>query len=155
MTSRTMLIAIPVLALSACASSPSYYPRDAYQSPGYSAQVRCYDCGVIERIDKVYGARSNSGTGAVLGGIVGAVIGRELAGDHTSSRNKNAGTAAGAVAGAVAGHAMENKANEETWDISIRMDDGRRIIINRNLLGNHVRVGAYVRVEGNRILVLR
>ena len=154
MNHKLILIAILGGALVACASTappPRVYSGQAYPS----APARCYDCGVVERIEEVYGARENSRTGAVLGGVIGAVVGRELAGDETSSRNKNAGTAAGAVAGAIAGNAIENRANEKTWDITVRMDDGRRVVINRNLLGNGIRVGAYVRVEGNRLIPLR
>lgn len=157
MQSRNALIVIATLTLAACASSPQPYSRGHSYAPppSYAQPVRCYDCGVIVRIDKVYGARSNTGTGAVLGGIIGAVVGREVAGDRTSSRNKNRGTVAGAVVGAAAGHAIENKANEETWDIHVRLDDGRRVVVNRNLLGDGIRVGVYVRLDGNRIIPLR
>lgn len=152
MKSRIALIALATLALSACASSPP--PQRGYgYAPPPPMPVRCYDCGVIERIDRVYGARQNTGTGAVLGGIVGAVVGREVSGND--SRNKNRGTVAGAVVGAAAGHAIENQANAETFDIHIRLDDGRRLVINRSSLTQSLFVGAHVRVEGNRIIPLR
>ena len=35
------------------------------------------------------------------------------------------------------------------------MDDGRLVVINRNGLGNGIREGAYVRVDGTRIIPLR
>jgi len=149
-------LAITALALattlSACAT-PSRGP--AYdRGYGYEAPRACYECGRIERIEKVYGVRENSRTGAVLGGIIGAVAARELP-THGSQGNKNTATVAGAVAGAVAGNAIENKVNEETFDIHVRMDDGRLVVINRNSLGNGVREGAYVRLDGTRIIPLR
>lgn len=153
---KTLAITAIALAttLSACASQPRSYDRGYDRGYGYEAPRTCYDCGRIERIEKVYGARENSRTGAVLGGIIGAVAARELP-KHGSQGNKNTATVAGAVAGAVAGNAIENKVNEETFDIHIRMDDGRMIVVNRNSLGNGVREGAYVRLDGTRIIPLR
>ena len=153
MKTSLLIAAALTLTVSAC-TTPA--PRNSgYDSrPAYSASQRCYDCGTVERIETVYGARTNSRAGAVLGGVVGAVVAREGP-KHGSDGKKNTATVAGAVAGAVAGNAIENKMNEETFDIHVRMDDGRRIIINRNSLGNGVRVGAYVRVDGNSLTPLR
>lgn len=156
MKSHHLLIAAALTAsLAACASAPRSSGYDGgYGQRSYSEPQRCYDCGRVEHIEKVYGARSNSRTGAVLGGLVGAVAAREIP-KHGSTGNKNTATVAGAVAGAVAGNAIENKMNEETFNIHVRMDDGRRIVINRNNLGNSIRVGAYVRVNGNSLVPLR
>ena len=155
---KTSLLIAATLALTATACTTSA-PRNAgyggYDDrPAYDEPRRCYDCGTIERIEPVYGARSNTRTGAVLGGVVGAVVAREVP-KHGSQGNKNTATVAGAVAGALAGNAIENKMNEETYDIHIRMDDGRRLVINRNTLGNDIRVGAYVRVDGTRLIPQR
>ena len=155
---KTSLLIAAALTLTATACTTTA-PRNAgyggYDDrPAYSEPQRCYDCGTVERIEPVYGARSNSRTGAVLGGVIGAVVAREVP-THGSQGKKNTATVAGAVAGAVAGNAIENKVNEETFDIHVRMDDGRRLVINRNSLGNDIRVGAYVRVDGNRLVPLR
>jgi outer membrane lipoprotein SlyB len=64
-------------------------------------------------------------------------------------------TAVGAVAGAVAGNAIENRMIAETYNIHVRMDDGRTLVFNRNTLGAGVREGAYVRVDGTGFDVLR
>ena len=155
MKSQLLIAAALTVTLAACASAPrSSGYRDGGYGQSYSEPQRCYDCGRVERIEKVYGARSNSRTGAVLGGLVGAVAAREIP-NHGSSGNRNTATVAGAVAGAVAGNAIENKVNEETFDIHVRMDDGRLLVLNRNSLGNDIRVGAYVRVDGNRLIPLR
>lgn len=160
MKTRLLLVAALATSVAACASQPRQsgygydrgYGYDPYDR-GYSQQ-RCYNCGRVERIEPVYGARRNSRTGAVLGGLVGAVAAREIP-KHGSDGKKNTATVAGAIAGAVAGNAIENKVNEETFDIHVRMDDGRLVVINRNSLGNGVREGAYVRVDGTDIDVLR
>ena len=151
--------AIAATSLAACATqsrAPAYGYDRGYSDPydrGY-AQQRCYNCGRIERIEQVYGARKNSRAGAVLGGLVGAVAAREIP-THGSEGKENTATVAGAVAGAVAGNAIENKMNEETFDIHVRMDDGRLVVLNRNRLGNGIREGAYVRVDGNKLELLR
>jgi outer membrane lipoprotein SlyB len=157
MKTRLLVVAALATSLAACASQPrsSGYGYDrGYDSYDRGYSQRCYDCGRIERIEEVYGARRNSRAGAVLGGLVGAVAAREVP-THGSEGKKNTATIAGAVAGAVAGNAIENKVNQETFDIHVRMDDGRLIVINRNGLGNGIREGAYVRVDGNNLDVLR
>lgn len=154
MTNRLLIAAALAASLGACASQPRSAGYGHDRGYGYSQPARCYDCGRIERIEKVYGARENSRTGAVLGGLVGAVAAREIP-EHGSEGKRNTATVAGAVAGAVAGNAIENKINEETFDIHVRMDDGRLLVFNRNSLGNGIREGAYVRVEGNRLVPLR
>lgn len=161
MKTRMLVVAALATSLAACASQPRSqgygydrgYGYDPYDR-GYSQQQRCYNCGRIERIEPVYNGRRNSRAGAVLGGLVGAVAGREIADDSSEGR-QNTATVAGAVAGAVAGNAIENRMNEETFDIHVRMDDGRLVVINRTRLANGIREGAYVRVDGNDIDLLR
>lgn len=150
-----IVAALATAGLAACSTAPrnsGYGYND--RGYGYSEPQRCYDCGRVERIEQVYGVRENSRTGAVLGGLVGAVAAREIP-KHGSDGKRNTATVAGAVAGAVAGNAIENKVNEETFDVHVRMDDGRRIVINTNRLPAGVREGAPVRVDGNRISALR
>lgn len=154
MKTRLMIAASLALAAAACTTTAPA-PRYGYQNaPTYNQPQRCYDCGRIERIEPVYGARSNSRTGAVLGGLVGAVVAREVP-SHGSDGRKNTATVAGAAAGALAGNAIENKMNEQTFDIQILMDDGRRVVVNKNNPGNDLRVGSYVRVNGNSLTPLR
>jgi outer membrane lipoprotein SlyB len=133
--------------LAACASQPA--PRySSAPTPTYvPAPASCYDCGRVERIETVYGARQNTHTGAVLGGIVGGVVGNQVG----SGDGKKAATVAGVVGGAIAGNAIEKKVNEQTYDITIRMDNGTVVVVNRNSLGN-LRVGSGVRVNGGRII---
>jgi outer membrane lipoprotein SlyB len=135
----------------------------ATTSPGYSSGYGtppptsgpCYDCGTVTRIEMVSsGTGSNvpNATGAVLGGIVGAVAGRELAKNSTDSTGKqNTATAAGAVAGAVVGNAIQNRsqANNGTYNVYVRMDNGNSQVVTQNDIGG-IREGSYVRVYGGR-----
>src|SRR5690606_41853322 len=80
-----LLIAAGIaVTLAACASSAPRdrgYGYDGYgygRDSGYYEPQRCYDCGQIERIVPVYGARQNSRTGAILGGVIGAVAARDI-----------------------------------------------------------------------------
>lgn len=96
-----------LLLVSACASSPP--PRYGESPRGYGPPpaARCYDCGVVERIEVVYVTGESSGTGAVLGGIVGGVLGNQVG----KGDGKTAATVAGAVIGGVVGNKID-KAHE-------------------------------------------
>lgn len=140
--------------LSACATQPTTRRYAQYEPAPYTEPARCYDCGTVESIVRAYNARDNSRTGAVVGGVLGAIVGRELADDSSKGR-RNTATVAGAAAGALAGNAIENKVNEETFDVTVRMDDGRRLTLNMNSLPPGLRQGAYVRFDGRRFIPMR
>lgn len=140
-------IALSCTLLAACVSES---PRYSNVPPPYTApsQVRCYNCGRVERIEPVYGARQNTHTGAVLGGIVGGVLGNQVG----KGDGRKAATVAGVVGGAVAGNAIEKKANQQTFDITVRMDNGNVVVVNQNSLPGGIRVGSAVRVSNGRVL---
>lgn len=139
---RLLLSLIAVLMLAACASGPAYYGSDGrYGGSRYSAG--CYDCGVVERIESVYGSGRATGAGAVLGGVVGGVLGSQIG----SGSGRDAATVAGAAAGAVAGHNIEKNRASGGYEVYVRMDDGRRVVVTqRDLYG--IREGARVRIDG-------
>jgi len=160
---KLSLVAPAVLAiatLAGCASTGGYntgYGSNGYNSGynnGYQNQL-CADCGTITRIMVLDSGRSApTATGAVLGGIVGAVAAHEIA-DHTggSRGNKNVSAAAGAIAGAVAGNKVQQNTTGVSYDITVRMDDGRVVVVNQKNadgLGQNSRV----RVSGNRVIAL-
>ena len=156
---KIRLLAMGALAaatLAGCATtSPNYGYGNGYGSPApVSSQGRCYDCGIVTRIDAVGSGRTApSKTGAVLGGIVGAIAGHEIS-DKTggSKGNQNIATVAGAVGGAVAGNAIQNRATGDTYDVHVRMDDGRTVVINqRDLAG--IRENTYVRVVNGKVVL--
>jgi outer membrane lipoprotein SlyB len=146
--------AAATIALAGCATSPGYSssPSPSYGGGGYSsAPANCYDCGTVTRIEQVAsGSRAPSATGAVLGGIVGAVAGHEIS-SHTggSKGNQNVAAAAGAVGGALAGNAIQKNATSASYNVYVRMNDGRTTVVTQNDLGN-VREGSYVRVYNGK-----
>ncbi|WP_372014211.1 glycine zipper 2TM domain-containing protein [Pseudoxanthomonas sp. 10H] len=151
--------AVGMLALAGCSTtSPNYgssYPASSYPgSSSYPSRTTCADCGLVTRIDVVPSGRSApSATGAVLGGIVGAVAGHEIS-DKTggSKGNQNVAAVAGAVAGAAAGNAIQNRATSDTYNVHVRMDDGRTVVINQRDLGG-VRENTYVRVVNGKVVI--
>ncbi|GAB3045138.1 glycine zipper 2TM domain-containing protein [Stenotrophomonas tumulicola] len=152
--------AVATLALAGCATSPGYGGggygnNNSYGNSGGNYDTsRCADCGIVTRINTVASGRSApTATGAVLGGIVGAVAGHEIS-DHTggSRGNKNIAAAAGAVGGALAGNQIQKNVTNDTYDISVRMDDGRTIVVNQRDLGG-IRENTYVRVVNGRVVL--
>lgn len=149
--------AVATLALAGCATSPGYggggYNNGGYSNSGYSNRT-CADCGIVTRINTVQSGRTApSATGAILGGIVGAVAGHEIS-DHTggSRGNKNVAAAAGAVGGALAGNQIQKNVTSDTFDITVRMDDGRTVVVNQRDLGG-IRENTYVRVVNGRVVL--
>lgn len=151
--------AIASLALAGCATSPGYsggYNNGGSygnSNNGYN-QNQCQDCGIVTRIDTVASGRTApAATGAILGGIVGAVAGHEIS-DHTggSRGNKNIAAAAGAAAGALAGNKIQQNVTGNSYDIQVRMDDGRVIVVNQKDLGG-IRENTYVRVVNGRVVI--
>ncbi|RYZ71128.1 MAG: glycine zipper 2TM domain-containing protein [Lysobacteraceae bacterium] len=147
--------AIAATALAGCATtSPGYggYGNSYPSNSGSSA--RCLDCGIVTRIDTVSSGRTApAATGAVLGGIVGAIAGHEIA-DKTggSKGNQNIAAVAGAVGGAAAGKAIQNRTTGNSYDVHVRMDDGRTVVITqRDLAG--IRENTYVRVVNGRVVL--
>lgn len=143
--------ALVALAMAGCATTSPNYDRGYGNAPVYNGS-RCYDCGTVTRIEMTSTGRSSvpNATGAVLGGIVGAAAGRELADDESKGR-QNTATVAGAVAGAVAGNAIQNRvqANNNSYNVYVRMDNGRTQVVSQNDLGG-IREGSHVRVENGQ-----
>lgn len=148
---RTSLVSVAAaasLALAGCAT-PGY--NSGYSSGGYApgpASANCMDCGTVTRIEQVAGSNAPQATGAVIGGLVGAAAGRELADDESTGR-RNTATAAGAVAGALAGNAIQNRVENATYNVHVRMSDGRTTVVTQNDLDG-LRVGSQVRVYNGR-----
>ena len=145
---------LAALAATGCATtSPGYGNDYGYGAPP-PATANCYDCGTVTRIEMASTGGSNvpNATGAVLGGLVGAAAAREIADDQTDSEGrKNTATVAGAVAGAVAGNAIQNRvqANNGSYNVYVRMSDGRNTVVTQNDLGG-IREGSYVRVYNGK-----
>ena len=150
---KLALASVGLLALAACTTtSPNY----GYGNTGtsYPSQAQCSDCGIVTRIDVLASNRSApAATGTVLGGIVGAVAGHEIS-DRTggSKGNQNVAAVAGAVAGAAAGKAIQDRVTGDTYNIHVRMDDGRTLVINQHDLRG-IRENTYVRVVNGKVVL--
>jgi outer membrane lipoprotein SlyB len=133
--------------LAACASnSGNRYGNDRVVSSPAPYSTNCYDCGTVERVDVVQTTGTASGGGAVLGGIVGGVVGSQV-GDGDG---KKAATVAGVVGGAVAGNAIEKNMAKQGYQVTVRMDDGRRLTVTQGTVASGLRAGSRVRLDDGR-----
>ena len=150
---KLALASVGLLALAACTTtSPNYGYGN--QGSSYAAQAEWWGCGVVTRSDVVAAHRSApAATGTARGGIVGAVAGHEIS-DKTggSKGNQNVAAVAGAVAGAAAGKAIQDRVTGETYNIHVRMDDGRTLVINQHDLRG-IRENIYVRVVNGKVVL--
>ena len=144
MNFRIVSVALLALGLSACSTSGNGY-NNGYSSSGYRSSSNCYDCGVVQRIDSYTGERRTTGGGAVAGAVIGGVLGSQVG----SGDGKKAATIAGAVAGGLAGNAIEKNMNQNWHDVTVRMNDGRQVVVTQNQL-NGVREGSRVVIRNGR-----
>ena len=56
------------------------------------------------------------------------------------------------VGGALAGNQIQKNVTSDTYDISVRMDDGRTIVVNQRDLGG-IRENTYVRVVNGKVIL--
>jgi outer membrane lipoprotein SlyB len=139
------------LSLAACATGPGYHDNGPAYGDRGNYPARCANCGVVERIEHVYGNSHTTGAGAVIGGVVGGVLGNTVG----KGDGRTAATVVGAVGGAVAGNAIEKHENQEgSFDVYVRMDNGQKLILNQRDIGN-IREGSYVEVDNNKARLLR
>ena len=140
----TLVLASALAAsLGACASNRGGYVSapSTYSTPVYSTS--CYDCGVVESVRPVETTGTSSGTGAVLGGVVGGIVGSQVGGGD----GKKVATVAGVVAGAAAGNAIEKNRTKTSYEVTVRMDDGRRMTVVQGDVSESLRVGSRVRLH--------
>ena len=154
---RIQYLALPLFASAALLGACTPQPSPNSYSRAETMRPQTVELGSLQSIRPVNirpgETRLGMATGAVLGGIVGAVAGRQIS-DRTggSEGNKNVATVAGAVAGAAAGNASQNRTTGDTYNITVRMDDGRRVTINQHDLGG-VRENTYVRIQNGRVVI--
>ncbi|KAF1710706.1 peptidoglycan-associated outer membrane lipoprotein precursor [Pseudoxanthomonas kalamensis DSM 18571] len=121
---RAAIVCLALLALSACAGTATV--TSGNHAPAPAPTAACRDCGIVTAIDVVSSARTSQSTqgGVVLGGIVGSV-------------------AQGAPQPAAPAR--------DSYDIHVRMDDGRSLVIHQDQLGG-IRENAVVRVVDGRVV---
>lgn len=141
MRARILLLVLSS-SLAACATSPGYQQR---YDDGYAAY--CGQCGTIEKIERVYGERKTTGGGAILGALIGGALGNQVG----KGDGRKAATIAGAVAGGVIGNNVEkDQRSAPRFEIFVRMDDGRRLVIEQPTLDD-LRDGDPVEIVGGRV----
>lgn len=147
MRAASLILALVIgVGLAACATSPAPRGYGGGHGDRYGHAPRCADCGVVERIERVYGERQSTGAGAIIGGVIGGVLGNQVGGGD----GRRAATAAGAIAGGIAGNAIErDMRSAPRYEIFVRLDDGRRIVLTQRELGG-LREGQPVQVRGRR-----
>lgn len=119
-----LAIAVPVLALSACAPTRTNSTYSANEI-GQTAQV---SYGVIVSMRPVTVQSQDTGLGALGGGAVGATAGSFIG--RNDVRANILGAILGGVAGAVAGNAVEKSAGTgQAMEFIIREDDGRTVSV--------------------------
>ena len=140
---RFLSALLPALLLAACATPGGYYSgHGGGYAPPQDGYARCANCGVVEKIDRVYGERNSSGGGAVLGGFLGNTIG--------GGTGRSLATAAGAVAGGVAGQGVQGAMNKtQGVELEIRKDDGNTIMVVQKQGSTPFSVGQRVAIAGS------
>ena len=138
--------ALLALGLAACSTGGGY--NSSYDNSRNVSTSNCYDCGVVQRIESYSGERRTTGAGAVAGAVIGGVIGNQVG----SGDGKTAATVAGAVVGGIAGNEIEKNRNQTWYDMTVRMNDGRTVVVSQNSL-NGIREGSRVVIrDGNAYL---
>jgi outer membrane lipoprotein SlyB len=141
----SVLGVVAVLTLGACATVNDP-PSGATSTP--SSQGVTLGYGTVQSIEIVPpdpGGIGGSGIG--LGAIAGAVVGGLAGSQVGSGSGTTAATVVGAAGGAYVGHEIENrqKAHEDTYRITVRMNDGAYQALTHTTAAD-LRVGDRVRV---------
>jgi outer membrane lipoprotein SlyB len=120
--------------------------------PSSRTTIKASQAGVMQNVETgvvtsvrevtIEGQRTNLGMygGGIVGGAVGSGIGKGV--------GQSIASAAGAVGGAIAGQAVEEAATRKrAQEITVRMDDGRTIIVTQE-----VQTGLYQ--DGDRVRII-
>jgi len=170
MNTRILVLAVVVLGLSACvAPGPRYqggyddrgyagsgqayagdYRDGDYRSGGYRNFSSCANCGVVQRIEGYADdRRSSSGGGAIAGAVIGGILGNQVG----SGSGRTAATVAGAIGGGIVGHNIESNMNHASYDITIRLNSRRTVVVTQNRIDG-MREGSRVIVQSGRAQLL-
>jgi outer membrane lipoprotein SlyB len=120
-----------------------------YRSDGYRNFASCANCGVVQRIEGYADDRRSSGAGVVAGVIIGGVLGNQVG----SGSGRRAATVAGAIGGGIAGHAIERNMNHASYDITVRLNNRRDVVVTQDHIEG-MREGSRVIVQDGRAQLL-
>jgi outer membrane lipoprotein SlyB len=134
--------ALASVSLAACAE----LDPDFGASPS-SRVVERIEYGVVDRIDLYRSGNSQAlGLGSIVGGLAGGVIGHQIGG----GRGNDLATVAGALGGALAGNSIEKARQGDRYRITVRLDDGKLLVLEQAGEGE-LHVGDRVRVVNGRV----
>ncbi|MGO1068191.1 hypothetical protein [Lysobacter sp. CA199] len=114
-----------------------------------AAHSTCHDCGTVARIEP---ARRQRGKAVMR--AVGNALG-DVALGHIDS---DVATVAGAARDAASDDDDDQDRDDERargYEITVRMDDGRRVLLRQDELPERLREGARVRVRGGELSLVR
>lgn len=128
--------------LSGCAD----YGSQPYQSQPYANS----GTGVVDRIEVIRKGDSSNVAGTVIGGIVGGLIGHQI--QIGGGSGQTAATIIGVAGGAAAGYevARRSRGANETFRVSVRMDNGAYQSIVQDAITD-LRSGGRIRVQDGRV----
>ena len=131
--------------LTACSSSP---PRNEAVFDSSRSVSSAVAYGNVSSIEIVPVAGRTSGGGAILGAVIGGVLGNQVG----SGSGRDAATVVGAVGGAVVGNQVEkrNKADNEVYRVSVRLDNGRFAQFDYQRIDD-LRVGDRIKVQDGQL----
>ena len=133
--------AIASVSLAACADVTTF---GAGAPPRVVERI---EYGVVERIDLYRSGNSEpTGLGLIVGGLAGGVIGHQIGG----GRGNDVATVAGALGGALVGNSIEKARQEDRYRITVRLDDGKVLVLEQAGEGE-LHVGDRVRVVNGRV----
>ena len=135
-------------------SYPATYPASTY--PAQNPQGNYIEYGRVSNVEvlRTQEEARGTGVGAVLGGVAGAVVGSQIGGGS----GRTAATVIGAVGGAVAGNVIEKNRNtqpvNETYRVSVQLDNGGARAYDVPSYGE-LRIGDRVKIENNQLYRMR
>jgi len=142
--SRLSFITVLLISLMACAShadGPELDPMQLHQEHLRS----CADCGVVEGVVKVIDDRPSNRSAAVLGGVIGSIAGQESTAKPQQNPNTQPKTDTPTKPLDV----------KESYRLSIRMGDGRQVLMNQARIDPRLREGSLVRIIDNRLIFIK
>lgn len=146
---HNILLMTSLVACVGIADATDRYRSSSNDASATRVSETCRDCGTVERIEPVDARRHRRGN-TVLRAVGGAL--GDIALDHI---NDDVATVADAARDAATEDSDADEDDGQDYDITVRMNDGRRRVIRQHELPDRIREGTRVRVSGDRIVVAR
>lgn len=125
------------LALGACTTGPQMRtePTTPLPSAASASAKDCASCGRVERVEVLNQTTTvRKPVGPMQGGVLGGVLSKPAAASTTSPPASTP---------------------TRRFRLSLRMDDGRRVVLEQASISPNLKIGSRVRVEKGRVVLLR